>query len=96
MLFLHHSDAVPLLFHILSSAEAELLVREVQKSDLITSPELRQLVSMILTFKLNTCIVCHQSASHRCQHCRLVKYCCRDHQATDWKASHKKWCWKRE
>ena len=39
----------------------------------------------------NECEVCSEPASKRCQQCKTVWYCSRDHQVSDWK-SHKARC----
>ncbi len=37
------------------------------------------------------CAVCDASCKSKCQSCKKVYYCCREHQVSDWK-EHKKIC----
>ena len=40
----------------------------------------------------NKCAICSEPADKRCQQCKSVWYCSRDHQVADWKGGHKKRC----
>lgn len=39
-----------------------------------------------------TCHVCEIAAPNHCSKCKIVNYCCRDHQVYDWKQGHKNTC----
>ncbi|KAL2750103.1 programmed cell death protein 2-like isoform X2 [Vespula maculifrons] len=39
-----------------------------------------------------TCCVCGIAAPNHCSKCKIVNYCCRDHQIYDWKQYHKHNC----
>ncbi|KAK2581356.1 hypothetical protein KPH14_008122 [Odynerus spinipes] len=39
-----------------------------------------------------TCHICGIAAPYHCSKCKIVNYCCRNHQIYDWKQSHKNAC----
>lgn len=40
----------------------------------------------------SVCAACGCAGSQRCAKCRLLTYCCREHQVVDWKGRHKREC----
>jgi hypothetical protein len=88
-----YRNAWVIMILVAVSAMKQVCFHYLQVSSQVSPPLPNQINEAAIPIKKNgkMCAVCEVSCKLKCQLCKKVYYCCRQHQLSDWK-EHKKIC----